>query len=146
MAHGPGRQGLRRRDRHGEADRRCHRLRRAVLREGQRSGVAGIKNPPGTFVQPDADSVAAALAEATTPTDLKILPNYKPTDADAYPISTPTWALVFAKPADAAKGKLLKAFLAYAVGPGSSRPRPVLRAAADGLAGQGQGGRGIDPA
>ena len=82
------------------------------------SGSRPSKNPYGHFVQPDADNVAAALSEATTPADLKIVPNYKPADATAYPISTPTWVLVFAKPADAAKGKLLKAFLAYAVGAG----------------------------
>jgi len=81
-------------------------------------GVAAIKNPSGKFVLPDATTVAAALAEATTPADLKIVPNYKPTAADAYAISTPTWVLVFQKPADAAKGKLIKAFLEYAVGSG----------------------------
>jgi phosphate transport system substrate-binding protein len=86
--------------------------------KGSGLGIASIKNPYGSFVQPDADNVAAALAEATTPDNLKIVPNYKPTDAKAYPISTPTWVLVFAKPADAAKGKLLKAFLEYAVGAG----------------------------
>jgi phosphate transport system substrate-binding protein len=81
-------------------------------------GVAAVKNPSGAYVMPDADSVAAALSEATTPADLKIVPNFKPTGANAYPISIPTWAITFQKPADAAKGKLLKAFLAYAVGPG----------------------------
>src|SRR5205814_8630702 len=83
-------------------------------------GIASIKNPSGSFVQPDAKNVAAALSEAQTPPDLKIVPNYKPAAADAYPISTPTWAIVFAKPADAAKGKLLKDFLLYAVGSGQS--------------------------
>ena len=83
-------------------------------------GIALIKNPAGSFVPPDAKNVAAALAEAQTPPDLKIKPNYKPAAADAYPISTPTWVLVFAKPADQAKGKLLKDFLLYAVGPGQA--------------------------
>jgi phosphate transport system substrate-binding protein len=88
--------------------------------KGAGLGIAAIKNPSGSFVKPDGKNVAAALSEATTPPDLKIKPNYKPTSADAYPISTPTWALVFAKPADAAKGKLIKDFLLYAVGPGQS--------------------------
>ena len=83
-------------------------------------GIASIKNPSGAFVQPDAKNVAAALAEAQIPPDLKIKANYKPTAADAYAISTPTWVIVFAKPADAAKGKLLKDFLLYAVGSGQS--------------------------
>jgi phosphate transport system substrate-binding protein len=83
-------------------------------------GIASIKNPYGSFVQPEAKNVTAALAEATVPADLKMKPNYKPTSADAYAISTPTFVLVFAKPSDAAKGKLLKDFLLYAVGPGQS--------------------------
>jgi phosphate transport system substrate-binding protein len=83
-------------------------------------GIASVKNPYGSFVKPDAKNVAAALAEATTPPDLKIKPNYKPAAADAYAISTPTFVLVFAKPADAAKGKMLKDFLLYAIGPGQS--------------------------
>jgi phosphate transport system substrate-binding protein len=86
--------------------------------KGGSLGIASIKNPAGTFVQPDAANVAAALAEGTIPADLKVVPNYKPVDAKAYPISTFTWAIVFQKPVDAAKAKLLKAFLTYAVGPG----------------------------
>ena len=83
-------------------------------------GIASVKNPYGAFVKPEAKNVAAALAEAQTPPDLKIKPNYKPTAADAYAISTPTFVLVFQKPADAAKGKVLKDFLLYAVGPGQA--------------------------
>ena len=87
--------------------------------------MASVKNGAGNFVQPDAKNVTAALSEAQIPPDLKIKPNYKPTGADAYPISTFTFALAFSKQKDAAKGKLLKDFLTYAVGPG--------QAAADGL-------------
>jgi phosphate transport system substrate-binding protein len=86
--------------------------------KGSSLGIAAIKNPAGKYVLPDGPNVSAALAEATIPADLKAKPNYKPTAADAYPISTYTWVIVFQKQADAAKGKLLKAFLAYAVGPG----------------------------
>ncbi|MBV9934346.1 MAG: phosphate ABC transporter substrate-binding protein PstS [Actinobacteria bacterium] len=96
--------------------------------KGSGLGIASIKNTSGSFVQPDADNVAAALAEATVPADLKIVPNFKPTDAKAYPISIPTWAIVFQKPADAAKGKLLKAFLEYAVGPGQSAAKGLYYA------------------
>jgi phosphate transport system substrate-binding protein len=86
--------------------------------KGGALGIASIKNAAGKYVQPEAANVAAALAEGTVPADLKVVPNYKPTDPTAYPISTYTWALVFQKPSDAGKGKLLKAFLLYAVGPG----------------------------
>jgi phosphate transport system substrate-binding protein len=86
--------------------------------KGSSLGIASIKNAAGKFVPPDADNVAAALGEGTIPADLKAKANYKATDVAAYPISTYTWVIVFQKPADAAKGKLLKAFLTYAVGAG----------------------------
>ena len=88
--------------------------------KGSGLGIAAIKNASGSFVLPDAKNVAAALAEATTPPDLRIKPNYKPTASNAYAISTPTFVLLFAKPADATKGKLIKDFLLYAVGPGQA--------------------------
>jgi phosphate transport system substrate-binding protein len=88
--------------------------------KGSSLGIASIKNPAGKFIQPQADNVAAALAEGTIPADLKAKANYKPADDTAYPISTYTWVLVFKKQADPAKGKLVKAFLTYAVGAGQS--------------------------
>jgi phosphate transport system substrate-binding protein len=80
--------------------------------------VAALKNKSGAFTTPTPDAVAAALATVDVPTDLKVKVSYTPDDPAAYPISTTTWVLVFAKPADAAKGKLLKAFLTYALGAG----------------------------
>ena len=80
--------------------------------------VAQIKNASGAFVSPTPAAVTAAIASVTVPTDLKVKVSYTPSDPAAYPISTTTWAIVFAKPADAAKGKLLKAFLTYALGAG----------------------------
>jgi phosphate transport system substrate-binding protein len=93
--------------------------------KGSGLSMASVKNSAGNFVQPDAKNVTAALSEAQIPPDLKIKPNYKPTGADAYPISTFTFVLAFSKQKDPAKGKLLKDFLSYAVGGGQS--------AADGL-------------
>lgn len=81
-------------------------------------GMASVKNPSGDFVPPSAKGVAAALASAEVPADLKVKINYAPSDPAAYPISTTTWALVFSKYADAAKGVLVKSFLTYALGPG----------------------------
>ena len=78
-------------------------------------GIAAVKNPGGEFVAPSAKGVAAALASAEVPTDLKVKINYAPSDPAAYPISTTTWALVFSKYADAAKGALVKSFLTYAL-------------------------------
>jgi len=96
--------------------------------KGSGLGMANIKNAYGSFVAPDAANVAAALAEATVPDNLKIVPNFKATGADSYPISIPTWVIVFQKPADAAKGKLLKAFLEYAVGAGQSAAKGLYYA------------------
>jgi phosphate transport system substrate-binding protein len=86
--------------------------------KGASLGVAKIKNPSGVFVAPDAASVAAALKSATVPADLKVTINYAPTEAAAYPISTTTFVIVPKKPADAAKGKALRAFVLYALGDG----------------------------
>jgi phosphate transport system substrate-binding protein len=88
--------------------------------KGSALGIASIKNASGSFVQPNPTNVTAALAEAQIPPDLKIKPNYKATAADAYPISTPTFVLAYAKQKDPAKGKLLKDFVSYAVGSGQA--------------------------
>ncbi len=88
--------------------------------KGNSLGIASIKNAAGNFVQPDAKNVTAALGEAQIPPDLTVKPNYKPTGADAYPISTFTFVLAFQKQPNVAKGKLLKDFLSYAVTSGQS--------------------------
>jgi len=88
--------------------------------KGSSLPMASIKNSAGNFVQPDAKNVTAALSEAQIPPDLKIKPNYKPSGADAYPLSTFTFAIAFSKQKDPAKGQLLKNFLVYAVGPGQA--------------------------
>jgi phosphate transport system substrate-binding protein len=106
--------------------------------KGAGLSVAKLKNPAGNFVEPTPDAVSASLANVTVPADLKIKVSYKPTADNAYPISTTTWALVFQKPADAAKGKLIKAFLTYALTAGQDSaagldyaplPQSVLTAA-----------------
>jgi phosphate transport system substrate-binding protein len=89
--------------------------------KGGSLGIARIKNAAGNFVPPDERNVSAALAGAVTPPDLKIKVDYLTTDPSAYPISTPTWALVFKKPADPAKGKVVKAFVLYALAEGQVR-------------------------
>jgi phosphate transport system substrate-binding protein len=84
--------------------------------KGAGLGIAKIKNAAGKFVSPEGEAVAAALAGAeASGTDLKLKVNYKPADEKAYPISTPTYVILPTKPADAAKAKLLKAFIAYAL-------------------------------
>ena len=86
--------------------------------KGAGLGMAKIRNAAGNFTAPDEKGVSAALAGATTPADLKIKVDFKTSNPEAYPISTPTWVLVFQKQTNAAKGALLKSFLTYAVGQG----------------------------
>ena len=86
--------------------------------KGGSLGIAKIKNASGAFVGPEGEAVADALDSAEVPDDLKVEVNYKPTSAKAYPISTTSFVIVPAKPADTAKGKLLKSFVSYAVGKG----------------------------
>jgi phosphate transport system substrate-binding protein len=78
---------------------------------------AAMKNKSGKAVKPTVEAAAAALAGTTIKDDL----TYDPLDAagaEAYPITAPTWVLVYARQADPAKAALLKSFLGYLVGDG----------------------------
>jgi phosphate transport system substrate-binding protein len=86
--------------------------------KGAGLSYAQIKNGGGQFVGPTTAAVQAALAAATVPPDLKVKISYLAPDPAVYPISTTTFVVVPQKPADAAKGKLLRAFLRYALGKG----------------------------
>jgi phosphate transport system substrate-binding protein len=91
-------------------------------------GIAKIRNAAGQFVGPTGTAVAAALAGAEIPADLKVKPDYAVKNAAAYPISTPTWVVAFADPADAAKTRLLKAFLTYALTTGQDQAEDLFYA------------------
>ena len=78
--------------------------------------TALIKNKSGAFVEATLDSVSAAAAGsvAATPEDLRV----QITDADganAYPIASYTYVLVYKDQRDAAKGKALADFLWWAI-------------------------------
>ncbi|HEX8636108.1 MAG TPA: phosphate ABC transporter substrate-binding protein PstS [Pyrinomonadaceae bacterium] len=78
--------------------------------------VALIKNKSGNFVTPSLDAVTAAAAEslAATPADLRV----SITDAagaNAYPISSYTYILVYKEQKDAAKGKAVVDFLWWSI-------------------------------
>ena len=78
--------------------------------------AAKIKNKTGTFVDPSLESVAAAAAGSvgSMPDDLRT----QITDAegaDAYPIASYTYILVYKDQADAAKGKAIADFLWWAI-------------------------------
>ncbi len=78
--------------------------------------VALIKNKAGNFVAPSLDAVTAAAAEsvAQTPADLRV----SITDAagaQAYPIASYTYVLIYQQQQDAAKGKALVDFLWWGI-------------------------------
>jgi phosphate transport system substrate-binding protein len=75
---------------------------------------ASIKNSSGQFVQPDLAGTQAALegAASTLKPDL----TYSPLNASgekAYPITSPTWIIVYKTQTDATRGAALKGWLNY---------------------------------
>ncbi|HKE60248.1 MAG TPA: phosphate ABC transporter substrate-binding protein PstS [Pyrinomonadaceae bacterium] len=78
--------------------------------------VAELKNASGNFIKPTIDSViaAAAGAIASTPDDLRVSIT-NASGADAYPISSYTYLLVYKDQKDAAKGKALVDYLWWAL-------------------------------
>jgi phosphate transport system substrate-binding protein len=80
---------------------------------------ASIKNKAGKFVAPSLESATAALAGVTLNPDL----TYDPLDAagaDAYPITAPTYVLVYQQQKDQAVGQALKGWLDYLLGEGQT--------------------------
>ncbi len=83
--------------------------------------VAQIKNAAGTFVVPSADTVmaAAAASATTTPDDLRVSIT-NAAGAQAYPISSYTYLLVYKNQKDAAKGKVLVDFIWWGIHEGEN--------------------------
>ena len=97
-----------------------------VYAEQQKLPVALIRNPTGSFVKPSLDSVAAAAAAslAQTPEDMRVsITNAE--GADAYPIASYTYVLVYKDQKDAAKGKTLVDFLWWALHDGTPFARAM---------------------
>jgi phosphate transport system substrate-binding protein len=88
--------------------------------------VSFIKNSSGSFIEPSLDAVTAAAAESvqTTPEDLRVSIT-NAAGAQAYPISSYTYILVYKKQRDAAKGKALADFLWWAIHDGEKFARDL---------------------
>ena len=89
------------------------------LSDAKASGLqfAKVKNKSGKAVVADLDGTTAALAGAQVNADL----SYNPLNAegaDAYPITAPTWLLVYKSQPDKVKGEAIKSFLRFVVGDG----------------------------
>jgi len=73
---------------------------------------ASVKNSSGKFIKPNLLSAAGAASGATVNPDL----TFDPINASgpaAYPITSPTWILVYKDQTDSAKGAAIVAFLNY---------------------------------
>ena len=73
---------------------------------------AQLKNKAGNFVTANVDGATAALEGVTPNADL----SYNPLNAegkDAYPITAPTWILVYKNQTDRVKAETIKSFLTY---------------------------------
>jgi phosphate transport system substrate-binding protein len=73
---------------------------------------AAVKNKAANYVKATLAGATAALSAVTPGTDL----SYDPINApgpDAYPITSPTWIMIYKTQTDHAKGTVLKAFLTY---------------------------------
>ncbi len=85
---------------------------------------ASIKNSAGSFVAPSLAGASAAVASATIKDDLTYSP-LNEAGADAYPITSPTWIIVYANQTDHAKGTALKDFLTYILNDGQAQAEGV---------------------
>jgi phosphate transport system substrate-binding protein len=73
---------------------------------------ASIKNSSGKYIVPNLVSAEAAAQGATVNPNLTYDP-INATGAGAYPITSPTWIMVYTTQTDANKGAAIKAFLNY---------------------------------
>ena len=74
--------------------------------------TAEIENAAGKFVAPTLDGAAAAVAASPVKADLTYDP-INATGAASYPITSPTYILVYQRQTDHAQGTALKSFLQY---------------------------------
>jgi phosphate transport system substrate-binding protein len=80
---------------------------------------AKIKNKSGEYVEASLDGASAALEGATVADDLTV-DSLDAQGADAYPITTPTYALVYKTQTDADKGAALVAYLRFVLTDGQA--------------------------
>jgi ABC-type phosphate transport system substrate-binding protein len=81
--------------------------------------LASVKNSSGSFIVPSVESAAASVEAAKIESDLTYSP-LNSSGATAYPITSPTWIIVYAKQTDPTQGKALKAFLHFALTDGQA--------------------------
>ena len=98
--------------------------------------VGTVQNDSGAFITPSVESVtaAAAGAAANMPADFRVSITNAP-GADAYPVASFTWLLLYEDPEDKTQGRQMKEFLRWALTDGQKMapelgyarlPQPVI--------------------
>jgi len=98
--------------------------------------VGTVQNDSGAFITPSVESVtaAAAGAAANMPADFRVSITNAP-GADAYPVASFTWLLLYEDPEDKTQGRQMQAFLRWALTDGQKMapelgyarlPQPVI--------------------
>jgi phosphate transport system substrate-binding protein len=78
--------------------------------------TASVKNAAGKYIAPTLDGAQAAVAGATVNADLTYNP-LNAAGAKAYPITAPTYVIVYKTSKDSAKTPLIQGWLNYVLGP-----------------------------
>jgi len=81
--------------------------------------TASIKNAAGQYIAPTIEGANAAVSASKIGADLTYSP-INASGATSYPITSPTWIIVYEKQTDHKKGTLLKNFLNYVLTTGQS--------------------------
>jgi phosphate transport system substrate-binding protein len=90
--------------------------------DATKSGLtfASVKNSAGTVEAPSLAGATAAMASATVTPDVTVSP-MDARGADAYPITSPTYIIVYTTQTNHDKGEALKALLNYVLSTGQSK-------------------------
>jgi phosphate transport system substrate-binding protein len=91
--------------------------------------AASIRNQAGKFIEPSIESTTAAAAGAAKnmPDDFRVSMTNAP-GADAYPVASFTWLLVYKDQPNEAKGRAIVKFLWWAIHDGQKHPAALLYA------------------
>jgi phosphate transport system substrate-binding protein len=81
---------------------------------------AAVKNASGKFIAPTLSAASAAVNATTVNPDLTFDP-INASGAKAYPLTSPTWIMVYGTQTDAKKGAALKGWLAFIYGTSSGQ-------------------------
>jgi phosphate transport system substrate-binding protein len=83
-----------------------------------------VQNAAGTFVPASVDSVTAAAATAQIPADFRVSLTNAP-GADAYPLASFTWLLLYEDPPDKAHSRVMVDFVRWAAADGQKFAREL---------------------